>query len=324
MEGKKYNILVTGVGAIIGYGIIKSIRRSEIDAKIIGMDIYSDAVGQEWCDKFIQAKYAVDPEYITFLEEIIDENKVDLVFFGTEQEIYRVGLEKEKLGRYAKKMVINKVQLLELSKDKWKTYQFLIENNMKEYAIPSVIQGDYKQLKSKFGSSFMLKPRSSYASKGIVLVNNEEEFAFYKKRMADNFMAQPIVGDMEHEYTVGVFGLGEGEYIGPIIMKRKLSQEGATSKAEVVFDDLFEKVIEKLVKVLKPLGPTNLQFRKHEGNYVLLEINPRISSSTSVRAALGYNESLMSVRYFLENRIEKPKIVCGKAVRFIDEVISVL
>ena len=56
----------------------------------------------------------------------------------------------------------------------------------------------------------MLKPRSSYASKGINVVKNKEEFDFYKVRMRGNFMAQPVIGDSEHEYTVGVFGLGDG------------------------------------------------------------------------------------------------------------------
>lgn len=45
-------ILVTGVGAIIGYGIIRSLHVSQYPVKIVGMDIYSDAIGQKWCDVF--------------------------------------------------------------------------------------------------------------------------------------------------------------------------------------------------------------------------------------------------------------------------------
>ena len=63
---KQYNILVTGVGAIIGYGVIASLRKSKYDCNIIGMDIFYDAVGQVWCDKFVQAILAADKEYIPF------------------------------------------------------------------------------------------------------------------------------------------------------------------------------------------------------------------------------------------------------------------
>ena len=35
MVMRKYNVLVTGVGAIIGYGIIKNLRKSKFDLSLI-------------------------------------------------------------------------------------------------------------------------------------------------------------------------------------------------------------------------------------------------------------------------------------------------
>lgn len=324
MKNKKYNVLVTGIGAIIGYGVIKSLRNSNIDVDITGMDIYSDAVGQYWCDNFVQAKYAVDPEYISFLINIIKKYNIDIVFFGTEQEIYRVNSCRDELGEYFNKFVINREHLLELAKDKWKTYQYLIENDMEDIAIPSKILGTYNDIKEEFGERFMLKPRCSYASKGIEIVENEAEFDFFKNRMKENFMAQRLIGDKEHEYTVGVFGLGDGTYSSLIAMRRVLSQEGATAKAEVVVSSKLELVVKKLVFGLKPIGPTNFQFRYENGNYYLLEVNPRISSSTSIRAAFGYNEAVSSIEFFIQHKINKCKIKQGRALRYIDEVIDII
>lgn len=324
MQAKRYNVLVTGVGAIIGYGIIKSLRKLDYIDRIIGMDIYEDAVGQKWCDSFVRAKYAVDPQYISFLMDVIDKYSIDIVFFGTEQEIYKVGESKKLLGKYIEKMVINKDELLNLSKDKWETYCFLNTHQLEKYAIPSVITGSYSEISSKFGDKFMLKPRSSYASKGIVVVQDVEEFEFYGKKMGENFMAQPLIGDVEHEYTVGVFGLGNGAYSSKISMKRKLSQEGATAKAEVINEWCLNKAIDDLVAEFKPVGPTNLQFRFSKGQYYLLEINPRISSSTSLRMAFGYNEAEMCIQYFLNHRIIKPEVKSGVACRYINEVIKYL
>lgn len=317
-------VLVTGVGAIIGYGVIKSLRKLDEPVYIVGMDIYDDAVGQHWCDKFIQAKYAVDPQYMEFLKKVIHENEIDLVFFGTEQEIYRVNNAREELGGEIDKFVINKPNVLELSKDKWLTREFLIGQGLSDLTIPSVIEGTYEEIAQKFGERFMLKPRSSYASKGIEIVSNKEEFDFYKKRMGSNFMAQKLVGDAEHEYTVSIFGKGDGTYFGRIALRRVLSQEGATAKAEVVeYEKLFEEV-DLLCQAFKPFGPTNLQFRLEEGKYLLLEINPRISSSTSIRMAFGFNEAQMCLEYYLKGNIIVPEVRKGKAVRFIDEVVSVL
>lgn len=319
---KKINALVTGVGAIIGYGAIKSLRSSNLRVNIVGMDIYPDAVGQRWCDKFIQAKPAADAGYINFLKSVMDENEIDIVFFGTEQEIYAVDAFRTQLEGYLPKIVVNRSEILKLSKDKWATREFLLQNGLGSYAIPSVIEGSYDEIAACFGEKFLLKPRSSYASKGIEKVENAEEFDFYKKRMGKNFMAQRLVGDVEHEYTVAVFGLGDGTYSGLIALKRKLSQEGATAKAEVVDDPALTAAVEKMCKALCPIGPTNFQFRLHEGQYLLLEVNPRISSSTSIRMAFGYNEAELCVRYFVQGEQMQPVLRKGKAIRYIDEVVT--
>ena len=319
---KKYNILITGVGAIIGYGLINSLRNSKYDVHIIGMDIYDDAYGKNICDEFIQAIPAASEEYPEFLKGIMEEKSVDLVMFGTEQEIHRLVNEKERMGSYYEKLVINNKNIVDLSNDKWETYLFQKNNNIQ--AIPTCIEGSYSELVEKLGSPFLLKPRKSYASKGIEKIATEEEFEFYKKRVAEQFMVQKIIGDVEHEYTAAVFGFGNGESTKPIMLKRKLSQEGATAKAWVVFDNSLVKIIQEMVKLLKPVGPTNFQFRYDNGTYYLLETNPRISSSTSLRTAFGYNEAEMCIEYFVEHKIpEDRKIKEGHAVRYIADYVTI-
>lgn len=319
---RKYNILITGVGAIIGYGLINSLRNSKYDVHIVGMDIYDDAYGQYICDEFIQAIPASAAEYPIFVKNIIKERNIDLVMFGTEQEIHRLIQEREVMGEDYDKLVINNQTVVEMSNDKWDTYEFLIKNNLE--AIPSYIEGEYEELVAKIGTPFLLKPRRSYASKGIEKIHNQEEFEFYRKRVGDQFMVQPIVGDVEHEYTVATFGLGDGSCVRPIIMKRKLSQEGATAKATVMDSKEIEEQVCKLVELLRPVGPTNFQFRYHDGKYLLLETNPRISSSTSLRAAFGYNEAEMCIDFFVNK--ERPKdaqIKKGSAVRYIADCVQI-
>lgn len=135
-------------------------------------------------------------------------------------------------------------------------------------------------------------------------------------------MVQEYVGNTECEYTSATFGFGDGNCIQPIVMRRKLSKAGATDKAIIEMIPGIDDEIYKLAKVLKPVGPTNFQFRLHKGKYLLLEINPRISSSTSIRTAFGYNEAEMCIEYFLEGNIPKSReISTGKAYRYITEAV---
>jgi carbamoyl-phosphate synthase large subunit len=101
-----------------------------------------------------------------------------------------------------------------------------------------------------------------------------------------------------------------------------LSGEGATVKAHVVELPEMNAQLAQLVDIFKPVGPTNFQFRQHEGEILLLEINPRISSSTSLRTAFGYNEAAMCIEYYLQGEVpEKRPLRSGRAVRYIEDMV---
>jgi carbamoyl-phosphate synthase large subunit len=105
-------------------------------------------------------------------------------------------------------------------------------------------------------------------------------------------------------------------------LRRKLSRDGFTDRAEVVATDPFMPDMLQLCRHFRPHGPTNFQFRTTAHGVRLLEINPRISSSTSIRSAFGYNESAMAVEHVLGGRLPtQPLIRRGKAVRYTDDHI---
>lgn len=317
----KINILVTGVGAIIGYGIINSLRSTNRNLNIIGIDIYKDAVGQYFCNHFIQAQRADSSVYIDYIITLIKQYKIDLVFLGTEQELYKVTDSRDQLKEYINIFVINDTKIIDLSKDKYKTYLFLLENGID--GIPSCIEGSYNSLVTELGSPFLLKLRRSYASKGMIMINDETDYNYWKIKSGQNFMVQKIVGDDDHEYTSSVFGLSNNKSLSPFTLRRKLSGEGATAKATVVDIPEINEYIEHISSILHPIGPTNFQFRLHDSKYLLLEVNPRISSATSIRTAFGYNETELCIQYYLERRdIEQPKTKFGSAQRYISDIIN--
>lgn len=317
---KKYNILVTAVGSIIGYGIIRSLRKCRYDVNIVGMDVYSDAVGQQWCDAFIQSKWASDNRYCAFLSEVMTKYNINLVFFGVEQEIYKLSDSKDCFQGDNSKLVLNKKELINLSRDKWSLFEYLLANKHK--AIGSMIEGEYDVVAHTLGMPCLLKPRSSSSSKGITEILNREDYYYWKNKLGNNFMVQEIVGDNEHEYTVGIFGLGDGTFSQSITLLRKLSREGSTAKARTVSIPELDEKVRQLSLLFKPIGPTNLQFRLHKDDFLLLEINPRFSSSVSLRTAFGFNEPEMCIEFFAENRIPQAAVLSnGTAVRYIEDFI---
>ncbi len=315
----KYNILVTGAGAIIGYGIIQSLKKSNLNLNIVATDIYNDAYGKNIADSFCQGVLASSDEYIDRINSIVEKEKIDLIIPGIEQDLYQLFLNKDKVNA---KIVLNNELSIQLSKDKWRTFTYLNEhfsNNL----IPTLMHKNFEECAQELGLPFLLKPRSSYASKGIHIINNQREFDFFTEGQMENLIFQKIIGTMNSEYTVSVFGDGNGGFYDSISLKRTLSGEGATGKATFVDDEKINEYVAELVRVLQPIGPTNIQLRIENEIPYLLEINPRISSACSLRTSFGYNEPEMCVLYFLFNQsiaqsIKKP----GSAVRFIDDYIT--
>lgn len=317
---KTHAILVTGVGAIIGYGIIESLRLANVNCKIIGTDIYAENYGKYVCDDFVQVPYTSNTNYQDTITKIISDYNIDLIFPGIEQDLYYFI---ENYSLFKTQIVLNQYELVSLSKDKLKMYEFL-QSKSYAYLIPTFTNLTFASAVEKIGLPFVIKPKSSYASKGFYIINNEEKFIKISDEIDENTLFQPSTGTIDEEYTISIFGDGQGNYIDSLILRRYLSIAGASEKTYTIKEDVeLMKAVTDLVTIFKPVGPTNFQFRKQDGKAFLLEINPRISSACSIRTKFGYNDPLFSIQHYLENKqytIQQKKQ--GKAIRYIADNVS--
>ncbi|MGK0186252.1 MAG: carbamoyl-phosphate synthase large subunit [Verrucomicrobiales bacterium] len=321
MGGTHHTILVTAVGAVIGYGVVQCLRRAYGDVTIIGTDIYPDAVGQRWCDHFLQAVPAKESGYIDFLLETIDLHDVQLVIPGTEYEIEALHRNRDRLKGSGAVILLNRPEVIDTTHDKWRAFQCF--EQAKIPTIPSRIDADFAAAVAMLGLPMLSKLRRSDAGKGMRIVHDEAEFHACREVAGDNFMVQKLVGSDDEEFTASVFGLGDGTAIHGPILRRKLSKAGATDKAWTVQDAAITSLIEALTAELKPLGPTNYQFRKDDGQFVVLEVNARVSSATSIREAFGFNEAEMCVEWFLKGiRPDEPKLRSGSALRYLADAVA--
>ena len=314
-------VLVSGASGIVGYGIMRSIRRSGRPCFLVGTSIYDDSVAPAFCDIFEQAPPTNTPEYLDWLLATLLRHRIDLLIPGIEIDMYNWVEHVSEIEKTGAIPLLNKSELVSLCKDKWMFYRRLEQAGV-SCAIECSLEAEFTQLEKRFGLPFLLKPRRGFGSKGIVRVTSEELFQGYRANIGPLLMAQPIVGDDAEEYTTSAFCDGHGGYFASMTLRRKLSRDGFTDKAEVVDTTEFITVIDELCRLFRPLGPTNFQFRRCADGPKLLEINPRISSSTSIRAAFGYNESVLALDYFLDQRTPiQPTITRGRAVRYTDEHI---
>ena len=293
-------VLVTGVGAIIGQGIVDGLRRSGRSVRVVGLDRNPDCLGPKLCDDFVPKPSVAEqkPAYLEFWNQILTEYQVDLVLPGIEEDVFFLDANRAALSAHAV-LGINRPDVIAYSRDKWRLYEIA-----GEALIPTTLSEDWTECESALGPMpWLMKPRQGSGSRGIVQLEDRTAFDYWTTQPGGDRMIQRIVGTSEQEYTVGVFGLGEGQALDEmLIFRRRLSPEGNTHYVERVNDEAICAEVRRLVATLQPVGPTNFQFRKEGDAVFLLEVNPRFSSSASLRTAFGFNEARMALEFFVDGQ----------------------
>ncbi len=320
---KPLRIVVTGVGAIIGQGIVRSLRKSRRGVYVVGLDRSDDSAGPHFCDDFRRKPRCDedDPAYLDFWRKLLVEEGIDLVLPGLEHDVQQLDRMRDGLADTRARLALNRSELIMRTADKWEFGEALVEHGLPR--IPTVLGSDWEAAVCALGPPpILLKPRRGNGSRGIVRLHDAEDLAYWARRGGPDFMLQRIVGSDDEEYTVGAFGLGDGTTLPPITFRRRLSPAGNTQLVEVVDDAALTEATRALAMIFRPLGPTNLQFRKEGECCFLLEINPRISSSTSLRAAFGYNEASMCIDFFVRGRTPAfPRIRRGRGWRYSEDFV---
>ena len=86
------NILVTGVGSTLGYGILETIKQSELNCQISGTDYLNTAVGLYQVDyPYILPDIYQNPKiegiWLNAVQKIISDRKINYVLVGLDFEV---------------------------------------------------------------------------------------------------------------------------------------------------------------------------------------------------------------------------------------------
>lgn len=314
-------VLVSGASGIVGYGALRSFKLSDRDLRLIGTSIYPVSPALGFSDIFELAPPTSDPGYIDWLCGIVGKHGVQLIVPGIEADMYKWAEHVPEIEAAGAVPLLNTLDLINACRDKWDFYEILLQAGI-SCAIETSLEADYNALVARFGVPFIVKPRRGFGSKGVRRIDSEEAFDECRAEMGQTLLAQGLIGTDSEEYTVSAFCDGQGDFHASMAMRRRLSREGFTETAEVVAVEPFVVAMRDLCRLFKPVGPTNFQFRVSGDGVKLLEINPRVSSSTSIRSAFGYNECVMALEYYLYGQAPiQPRVLGGKAIRYTDDLV---
>lgn len=311
-------IIVTGAGALLGQGIIRSLRASSLEVELIAVDPSPLAAGLCWADRAYRVPMAAAPDYLAEIEALLRLERPDALLLGTDVELALFAQERERLERgHGVHILVSSPAVVSIADDKWLTCQFL-----RQHGFPhprSCLPGHEANLVREVGFPLVVKPRRGARSYGVSVVHDSAELARAVEGRPD-VIIQECVGSDDTEYTAGVLCF-DGTCAASIVMRRDL-RDGNTYRAYIDSHPHLNDYVRRVAEALQCHGPANFQFRLDREEPKIFEINARFSGTTPFRAKAGFNEVEMCLRHLLFGEVPRqPPVKPMTIIRYLEEMV---
>lgn len=301
-----HNILITGIGGNVGYGILRNIKQAYgSQIALIGTNTVKVSAGNHMCDEVYEVPFSTDANYIPTIKRICDTHSISLIIPSTDYETYVLASHHQELPPVA----VSPAATTKIFLDKYLSYVHLTNAGLgfAESILPSNYTNNF--------STCIAKPREGRGSRNIH-INPANPTAF-----TDDYVIQPLLKGKE--ITTAFYVTKKNELHGHITLEREL-MSGATNSCEVVtaYDNEMEVYLNKLIHSFEIKGSCNVQSIVTEDGIVPFEVNCRISGTNSIRSQFGFKDVAYTVDEWLYgNAPQQPAIIHGCAIRILSDII---
>ncbi len=299
-------ILVTGIGGVVGQGILRNIRSAYHDIYLVGTNVTAISSGNFYCDKVFKVPFSYEDSFRTEIRKIVLDEKIDLIIPSTDYESYYLGLYQ---SDFSCPVACSPPEVTAMCLDKFKTYQAFVEKSIPFAG--SLIPAEYQ---NQFDKT-LVKPREGRGSRNI----------FYNPEHPEKFDETYVVQELLEgpEITTTFYVDKNGALLGMITFKRELEM-GNTTRCEVVseYDLELEPLIRKMIAAFPFKGSCNVQSIVTSKGIIPFEINCRISGTNSVRSQFGFPDVKFTIdELVFDLNLEKPQITEGCVMRIILDAV---
>lgn len=282
------NILFSSVGRRVE--LVNAFRKAKdelgIKSTLVGADMDELAPALSFVDKKYIVPRILSDEFIPSIIEICKKENISLIIPTLDTELIPYAKNKELIERETgAKVMISNESVIEIIRNKIKTYEFLKENG---FNAPKLIT-DKEIKENDYKFPLFIKPLDGSSSVNNFKINNMKELEFFRE-----YVPNPIIQEFSDgiEYCVDVFTDLEGNLISISPKERIAHRGGEITKAKIVKDEEIIYVAKRLVEVLKPKGEINFDCIKTKDGINIIEINGRFAGGAPISFKGGANSPL--------------------------------
>ena len=287
MRNTGLSVLFTCIGRRVS--LLNSFRRAgrklKIEVSLLGTDIDILSPALQLCDK----KYVVKPighrDYIKQLLQIVKQNRAKLLVPTIDTDLLLLAKNKAKFAELGCCVLVSDPAVIEICQDKRKTFKFLAKNG---FDTPETVSPQTALARKRISWPCLLKPWDGAAGKGVTVVNNREELAFFARRIPNCIVQELVKGT---EYTCDVF-VDLGMQTRCVVPRRRIEIRcGEVSKGQVVKNrQIMNRAAELTKSLMAGPGVITVQcFLQASGGIVFTEINPRFGGGVPLAIKAGAN-----------------------------------
>lgn len=267
------NVLILSAGT--RNKIVQYFKR-ELDGKgsVIATDMSELAPAIYEADKYYIVPRMGEPGYIDVIMDICKKENVDGVLSLIDPELSLLAENESRFSEIGTKVIGSSYELCEMSLDKFKMYEWLVQHEYKcakSYMDKEVFYKDLENGTISF--PVFVKPARGSASISISKVYDREtvELLFAHE---DGLMIQEFLDGQEIGADVYIDSIS-GEVISIFTKKKLKMRAGETDKAVSFKDEKLFILIEKFVKEAGYRGQIDIDVFEIDGEYYISEVNPR-------------------------------------------------
>lgn len=288
---------VTGVGNPLGQNILKALEMSSLSLRLYALDAHPLSAGFFGTAQPVVCPRADSSDYVEDLISFLTRNEIAIMFFGTEAEPTKLRPFKDRIEAATGAVLMTAdPALLAIADDKYNTARALADAGL-DYpdSAPADDRAAVDTLIEKVGYPLIAKPRKGSASRGLARINTASQL---ESQLRPGVVLQECLLPDDAEYTVGIYRSRDRRIIASTVIHRDLDF-GLTYRGIIMDHPVISGYAEKVAIALDGLGSINVQLRLTERGPVCFEVNPRLSSTTPVRAHFGVNEPELAIREYV-------------------------
>ncbi|MEI6131447.1 MAG: hypothetical protein WCQ41_01310 [Bacillota bacterium] len=325
----KYKILILSVGSLLGQNILDTLEGRRKELLIIGSNTTCDNPRILRCDKVFKSPLTSSPSFENFVKTLIENENPDIVLPARDHDVLFLAEFILKFPEFKAKIPCGSVEAIKIMNDKSLSYLFAKKHGLPFAETFFVSKNNFEAARSwalQIGYPVLAKPREGFGSLGIRIICDEEQLEAFVKNDDEGFLLQEIIDfkAKQHDAILEVRrnldkGLplffhmpDEDQYaaqaiiapdgtVGRVFTSKSLMVIGRCERAQPCEDVRLEAVARCFAEAISVegwRGVFNFQCRKTEDGYKGIEMNGRMSGSTSARLWLGFDEPRELIKAF--------------------------